>query len=348
MSHGYRAVLWNRQKLVYDALLLAGVGVYLAGFLYLTPLLDPNADPKNLEIRAFGSAAFVLLHVVLSIGPLCRLDPRFLPLLYNRRHMGVVTCLLGLQHARLATTWYHDYGNLEPLASLLVSNTQVTSFANFPFEWLGLAALAILVLMAATSHDFWLANLTAPVWKALHMGVYVAYALLVGHVTLGALQSNTGMGLALLVGAGAFWILGLHGAAARRERHADLPAARGEDGWVDAGPVDEIPESRARVVFAAGERIAVFRYGGRLSAISAVCQHQNGPLGEGRILDGLVTCPWHGFQYDPASGASPPPFSERIPTFDVVVRGGRAYVDPHPHPPGTRVEPARIPGAASA
>ena len=45
--------------------------------------------------------------------------------------------------------------------------------------------------MAATSHDFWLHNLSAPVWKRLHMLVYVAYALLIAHVTLGALQSET-------------------------------------------------------------------------------------------------------------------------------------------------------------
>jgi sulfoxide reductase heme-binding subunit YedZ len=44
--------------------------------------------------------------------------------------------------------------------------------------------------MAATSHDFWLANLSAPVWKTLHMLVYLAYALLVLHVTFGALQSE--------------------------------------------------------------------------------------------------------------------------------------------------------------
>jgi nitrite reductase/ring-hydroxylating ferredoxin subunit/DMSO/TMAO reductase YedYZ heme-binding membrane subunit len=342
MSHGYRAVLWNRQKLIYDGLLLSGVALFLAGYLFLTPRLDPHVEPNDLAIRAFGAAAFVLLHVILSIGPLCRLDPRFLPLLYNRRHMGVITCLLALQHARLVTTWYHDYGNLEPLTSLLVSNTRVDSFVHFPFEWLGLAGLVILLLMAATSHDFWLANLTAPVWKALHMGVYAAYALLVAHVTLGALQTHTGTGLALGVGAGASWVVGLHWLAAWRERTADLPAPQGQDGWVEVGPVEEIPESRARVVFAGGERIAVFRYGGKLSALSAVCQHQNGPLGEGRIIDGLVTCPWHGFQYDPASGASPPPFTERVPTFDVAVRGGRVFVDPNPHPPGTRVEPARI------
>ncbi len=86
--------------------------------------------------------------------------------------------------------------------------------------------------------------------------------------------------------------------------------------------------------------MAVFRYGGRISALSNVCQHQNGPLGEGKILDGCVTCPWHGYQYRPEDGASPAPFTERVPTFRVRVEGQRILVDPRPLAPGTRVEPA--------
>ena len=92
----------------------------------------------------------------------------------------------------------------------------------------------------------------------------------------------------------------------------------------------------------AGERIAVYRYKGRVSAISNVCQHQNGPLGEGRIIDGLVTCPWHGYQYDPACGASPPPFTEKVPTFGVQIRKGRVFINPKPNLPGTPVEPALL------
>jgi nitrite reductase/ring-hydroxylating ferredoxin subunit len=88
--------------------------------------------------------------------------------------------------------------------------------------------------------------------------------------------------------------------------------------------------------------VAIFRYDGKLSAVSNACQHQNGPLGEGRVIDGLVTCPWHGFQYDPADGRSPPPFTERIPTFRVKLSAGRVLLDPNPLPAGTRVEPARI------
>ncbi|MFT4977044.1 MAG: sulfoxide reductase heme-binding subunit YedZ, partial [Myxococcota bacterium] len=76
------------------------------------------------------------------------------------------------------------------------------------------------------------------------------------------------------------------------------------------------------------------------SAISGVCRHQGGPLAEGRIIDGCVTCPWHGYQYRPETGASPPPFTETVPTFRVRVEAGRVWVHPTPLPPGTPVEPA--------
>jgi len=75
--------------------------------------------------------------------------------------------------------------------------------------------------------------------------------------------------------------------------------------------------------------------------VSNVCQHQNGPLGEGKIVFGCITCPWHGYQYQPDTGASPPPFVEKVPTFNVRVRNGRVFVRPKPNPAGTRAEPAR-------
>jgi nitrite reductase/ring-hydroxylating ferredoxin subunit/DMSO/TMAO reductase YedYZ heme-binding membrane subunit len=342
MSVAYKSVQWNRQKLIYDAVMLTGIGLYLGIVLNLTPWIDPNTDPKNLEIRAWGSAAFILMTLILSIGPLCRLDRHFLPLLYNRRHLGVITCAVAAYHGWLVLGWYHAFGNVEPIVSLFISNTRWESFFAFPFEWLGVAAWLILLFMAATSHDFWLANLTAPVWKALHMGVYLAYALVVGHVVLGALQTNTGALPAIAVSTGALWVVGLHLVAGWRDRHLDLEATKDDSGWVDVCAVDEIPNNRARIVTAGGERVAIFRYDGKLSAVSNACQHQNGPLGEGRIIDGLVTCPWHGYQYDPANGQSPPPFTERIPTFRVQVRGGRVLLDASPQPAGTRVEPARI------
>ncbi len=340
MSVGYKAVSWNRQKRIYDLVLVAGVVVYLGLFIGLSAVVNPHATIETLLIRGFGTCALLLLHVVLCIGPLCRLDARFLPLLYNRRHLGVTTFLLGAIHGVFALIQFHALGNVNPLVSLFVSNTRYDSLANFPFQPLGFVALLILFLMAATSHDFWLANLTAPVWKALHMLVYGAYALLIAHVTLGVLQAETSWILATTLGIGMVVVLGLHLLAALQERALDVEQTR--DDFVEVCRVDEIPNHRARIVSLAGERVAVFKYDGKVAALSNVCQHQNGPLGEGKIIDGCVTCPWHGFQYLPESGASPAPFTEKVPTFNVKVINGKVFVHPQPNPPGTRVEPARI------
>src|SRR6266567_2929674 len=225
MSHQYAAIGWNRQKRLYDFVLLAGIFSYLGIFIALGNLLFPFATAETLIIRAAGSAAFLLLHIVLCIGPLCRLDSRFLPLLYNRRHLGVATFLLGAVHGVFGIIQFHSLGDKNPLVSLLTSNRNFTSLADFPFQQLGLLALVILFLMAATSHDFWLRNLTPPVWKFLHMLVYVAYAALIGHVTLGILQSETSPLLAIATGLGLIIVVGLHVAAASREHKVDSAQA---------------------------------------------------------------------------------------------------------------------------
>ncbi len=346
MGHAYRAVQWNRQKRRYDLVLMLGVLLYLLAFVGGGALLWPLATAETLLIRGLGSAAFLLLHVVLAIGPLARLDARWLPWLYNRRHLGVTVCTLGLLHGGFALVQFHGFGNVNPFVSLLTANPRYDSFVQFPFEVLGAAALVILVLMAATSHDFWLRNLTAPVWKALHMSVYGAYMLLVLHVALGALQAETSPILALLVAAGVVVLGALHLVAARKDARVDREIAPGMSSapWVDVCDVHEVPKGRARVVLAGGERIALFRTEEGLSALSGVCQHQNGPLGEGRVLDGLVVCPWHGYQYRPRCGRSPEPFQEWVPTFRVRLEGERVLVDPRPLPRGTETEPLRIGG----
>ncbi|MGH9803089.1 MAG: Rieske 2Fe-2S domain-containing protein, partial [Blastocatellia bacterium] len=84
MSHAYTSVGWNRQKKIYDGLMLAGVVVYLSLFVGVGLIVHPNATIETLLIRGFGTCALLMLHVTLSIGPLCRLFPRLLPLLYNR------------------------------------------------------------------------------------------------------------------------------------------------------------------------------------------------------------------------------------------------------------------------
>ena len=106
MGVEYVSVQWNRQKKFYDAVLLAGVAAYLVIFGVLTRMLFPYVTDEIMLVRAFGTAAFLLLHVILCIGPLCRLNPKFLPLLYNRRHAGVTMFTLGLIHAILVVITY--------------------------------------------------------------------------------------------------------------------------------------------------------------------------------------------------------------------------------------------------
>jgi nitrite reductase/ring-hydroxylating ferredoxin subunit/DMSO/TMAO reductase YedYZ heme-binding membrane subunit len=350
MSAEPRAVQWNRTKFIYDAILLIGIGLYITTFMRAGSLLGPAEHPVTwdiLRIRAFGTCAFLMLTIILAIGPLARLDRRFLPLLYNRRHFGVATFCIAAMHAWYVLGWYHSHGRLPMLVSVLIGNRHYGSFIDFPFELLGVAALLILFVMAATSHDFWLEFLGPGMWKALHMAVYAAYGLLVMHVALGVMQTERNPVVPVLLG-GAFAIVtGLHLAAGWRERYAVRATTPSSDGWIAVGPPLSIPDRSARLVAApGGERIAVFRDGASFGALSNLCAHQNGPLGEGRIIDGLVTCPWHGFQYRLQDGCALAPFSERVSTFRVRIRGATLEVDSRPLPPGTAVELARLPMAA--
>ena len=337
MSHQYRAVGWNAHKRAYD---LIAVSVTLLVMLVVaagTLWRSPSVTVETLVLRTTGVAALLLLHVILSIGPLCRLERRLLPMLYNRRHLGVLMCLLATTHGLLALVQFHGGGDANPLVSLLTTSSGWLTVERFPFHIPGAFALAILVVMGATSHDFWLRALTAPVWKGLHMLVYAAYAAISVHVMFGALQSEVPAWLGIVQGTGIAWLATLHTLSAGREADGDSMSA---SPWIDVGEAACIPDGRARIVCAAGERIAVFRYGHQVSAVSNVCQHQNGPLGEGKIVGGCIVCPWHGYEYAPETGAAPPPFTEAVPTFRSAIREGRIYIDPRPLPTGTHVPPA--------
>ena len=344
MGLNYIAVQWNRQKKLYDSVLVGGVALYLALFCIVTKSLFPLVTDEIMLIRAFGTAAVLLLHIILCIGPLCRLSPRILPLLYNRRHAGVTLFIITLVHSGLVLLTYHSGSDTNPFVSIFVSSPLNGSTSGVPFQPFGFFALVILFIMAATSHDFWLANLSAPTWKRLHLMVYAAYALVIMHVTFGVLQGESSPAYIVTMAIGLMTVLSLHLLAAKKERILDqeFVCKLENDGFVDACAVADIPENRARIVCLSGERVAVFKYEGKISAVSNVCQHQNGPLGEGKIVHGCITCPWHGYQYHPSTGASPPPFVEKVPTFNVRIVNGRVHVHPHPNPAGTHVEPALV------
>ena len=168
MSHDYKAVQWTPFKKRFDLWMLAGIAAYLVVFVVVSFAAQPAGEslhPVQIIIRATGTLAFLMLSFILCIGPLARLTDRFKPFLYNRRHMGVSAFLIALIHAALVVMWYHGFSETNPLVSVFLSNPRYDSFAGFPFESLGFVALIIMFLMAATSHDFWNANLGPSAWK---------------------------------------------------------------------------------------------------------------------------------------------------------------------------------------
>ena len=147
MSLEYRAAQWNRQKRLYDFVLVGGVGLFLILFGVLSKVIFPFITDEILLIRAFGVAAFVLLHVILCLGPLCRLDRRFLQLLYNRRPAGVTMALLSLVHSALVILTYHAGGDTHPIVSIFQGSPLAVSIAGVPFQPFGFFALVILLLL---------------------------------------------------------------------------------------------------------------------------------------------------------------------------------------------------------
>ncbi len=337
MGLDYKYVIWNKYKKSYDKIIVLGMIFYIVLFAAITMIFNSKATPETLVIRSFGSLAIVMLHIILIIGPLSRLNNRFLPILYNRRHLGVSMFIAALVHGGFSIFQFHALGNVNPFYSIFTSNMDYNSLVNFPFQVLGFFALLILFAMASTSHDFFLANLSAKVWKRLHMLVYLAYALLLGHVFLGNFQQETSLFTIGFMLIGFVVITSLHIAAAFKESKLDI--ASETDDWLEVCDVNEIEENRAKIFTVGKERVAVFKYDGKLSAVHNVCKHQGGPLGEGKIIDGCITCPWHGYQYLPGNGQSPPPFTEKVATYELKLEGSTVLINPEPFAEGTEVEP---------
>ncbi|MEO0909026.1 MAG: Rieske 2Fe-2S domain-containing protein, partial [Pseudomonadota bacterium] len=192
--------------------------------------------------------------------------------------------------------------------------------------------------------DFWLKFLTPRIWKGIHYLVYAAYISVVAHVSLGILQDQQDNRFTIAFVISGLIVAVLHVLAALKEKKTgDVVTDANADNWVPVCNVSDMTDGYAKIAkLANGERVAVYLQEGKLSAISNACAHQNGPLGEGKVIDCLVTCPWHGFQYNVTDGRSPAPFTETVPTYNLRLEGDAVLVDPEANPPGTFVEPIPI------
>ena len=86
--------------------------------------------------------------------------------------------------------------------------------------------------------------------------------------------------------------------------------------------VDDVPAGTGAVVHADGRAIALFNVDGAFYAIDNTCLHRGGPVGEGDLEGTVVTCPWHGFQYDVTTGRNIFDPDVGLQTFPVRVEDG--------------------------
>ncbi|MDX1577068.1 MAG: thiamine pyrophosphate-binding protein [Gemmatimonadota bacterium] len=102
--------------------------------------------------------------------------------------------------------------------------------------------------------------------------------------------------------------------------------------WLKVLEPEELAEGRVKPVTCGHRTLCMTRFEGRYGALDNACPHQGGPLGEGSIENGLLRCPWHGWDYDPISGKAPG-YDDGVETFPVEEREDGVYVELPRDPP---------------
>jgi nitrite reductase (NADH) small subunit len=96
--------------------------------------------------------------------------------------------------------------------------------------------------------------------------------------------------------------------------------------FVTVARADELAPGEVRRVQAGEEEIALARIGDNFYAVQGACLHLEGPLGDGRLEDHVLTCPWHGWQYDLRTGRNEFDLAIQLRTYDVRVENGEVRV----------------------
>ncbi|NOY27916.1 MAG: Rieske 2Fe-2S domain-containing protein, partial [Oligoflexia bacterium] len=95
--------------------------------------------------------------------------------------------------------------------------------------------------------------------------------------------------------------------------------------WHKVLDPDALPEGRAVSVTCQHRTLCLTHHDGAYGALDNRCPHQGGPLGEGTIENGILRCPWHGWDYDPLTGKAPG-FDDGVDSFPVQIRDDGVYV----------------------
>ena len=95
-----------------------------------------------------------------------------------------------------------------------------------------------------------------------------------------------------------------------------------------AADLSELPAGTIREVQEGGKPVALANVGGTIYAINGTCLHRGGPLGQGVLEGTVVTCPWHGWQFDVITGTAVMNPNAGVGCLRTEVRGSEVYVDP--------------------
>jgi nitrite reductase (NADH) small subunit len=91
--------------------------------------------------------------------------------------------------------------------------------------------------------------------------------------------------------------------------------------YIKVAKVNEMPPGTAREFHANGKVIALYNVEGKFYATDNTCLHRGGPLGAGALEGEIITCPWHGWQYNVTTGEAVFNKEIKVDTYEVKVEG---------------------------
>ena len=98
--------------------------------------------------------------------------------------------------------------------------------------------------------------------------------------------------------------------------------------WIDIGSIEELKKKPLQEVSSGKTTIALTYKDGSFSAISGVCNHVGGPLGEGTVDGDYVVCPWHYWKFHRQTGQGEPGYEQdQVPAYATKVENGRLSID---------------------